>query len=131
MSTVRVYDPAMCCSSGVCGPSVDPRLARFSADLNWLRAQGVCVERFNLAQQPGAFAEDEVVRATLEARGEAALPVVEVEGQLKSSGGYPSRAELAEWSGVGGAVAVPLGVGPRGCCAAPANGDGSTSDGGC
>ena len=58
MTTIRVFDPAMCCSSGVCGPSVDPQLARFSADLDWLKAQGVSVERFNLAQQPAAFAED-------------------------------------------------------------------------
>ena len=31
MTAVRVFDPAMCCSTGVCGPSVDPQLARFSA----------------------------------------------------------------------------------------------------
>jgi len=55
MTAVRVFDPAMCCSTGVCGPSVDPQLARFSADLDWLTSQGVAVERFNLAQQPAAF----------------------------------------------------------------------------
>ena len=97
MTDVRVFDPAMCCSSGVCGPSVDPQLARFSADLDWLKAQGVSVERFNLAQQPGAFAEDQTVRSTLEAKGEAGLPVVKVNGEIKSSGVYPSRAELSAW----------------------------------
>ena len=56
MPTVRVFDPPMCCSTGVCGPSVDPELARFTADLDWLKKQGVQVERFNLSQQPGAFA---------------------------------------------------------------------------
>jgi hypothetical protein len=42
----------MCCSTGVCGPGVDPQLARFAADVAWLQGQGVTVERFNLAQQP-------------------------------------------------------------------------------
>ena len=56
MSTIRVFDPAMCCSSGVCGPSVDPELTRFAADVAWLQQQGVTIERFNLAQQPAAFA---------------------------------------------------------------------------
>ena len=40
MTAVRVFDPAMCCSTGVCGPSVDPQLARFSADLDWLKSPG-------------------------------------------------------------------------------------------
>ncbi len=104
MTAVRVFDPAMCCSSGVCGPSVDPQLARFSADLDWLKAQGVSVERFNLAQQPAAFAEDQTVRSTLETKGEAGLPVVKVNGEIKSSGVYPSRAELSSWAGVGDAA---------------------------
>ena len=78
MTAVRVFDPAMCCSSGVCGPSVDPQLARFSADLDWLKTQGVSVERFNLAQQPAAFAEDQTVRSALETKKEAGLPVVKV-----------------------------------------------------
>lgn len=102
MTAVRVFDPAMCCSTGVCGPSVDPQLARFSADLDWLKSQGVSVERFNLAQQPAAFAEDQAVRSALETKGEAGLPVVKVNGETKSSGIYPSREELAMWTGIGG-----------------------------
>ena len=104
MTAIRVFDPAMCCSSGVCGPSVDPQLARFSADLDWLKTQGVSVERFNLAQQPAAFAADQSVRSALETKGEAGLPVVKVNGEIKSSGVYPSRAELSSWAGVGDAA---------------------------
>lgn len=100
MTAIRVFDPAMCCSTGVCGPSVDPQLARFAADLDWLKAQGVSVERFNLAQQPAAFAEDDSVCSALHAKGRAALPVVKVNGEIKSSGVYPSRAELVAWAGV-------------------------------
>ena len=100
MSTIRVFDPAMCCSTGICGPAIDPQLARFAADLGWLKSQGVSVERFNLSQQPAAFVEDAIVKAALESRGEASLPLVEVDGHVKSSGTYPSRHELAAWAGV-------------------------------
>ena len=100
MTAIRVFDPAMCCSTGVCGPSVDPHLARFSADLDWVKSQGVSVERFNLAQQPAAFAEDDAVRAALHAQGEASLPFIKVNGEVRSSGVYPSRADLASWAGL-------------------------------
>ncbi|MEO7889297.1 MAG: arsenite efflux transporter metallochaperone ArsD [Vicinamibacterales bacterium] len=108
MTAIHVFDPAMCCSSGVCGPSVDPQLARFSSDLDWIKTQGVSVERFNLAQQPAAFAEDQSVRSALETKGEAGLPVVKVNGEIKSSGVYPSRAELSSWAGLGGPAGQPI-----------------------
>ena len=100
MTTVQVFDPPMCCSTGVCGPSVDPQLVRFAADLDWLHRQGVSVERFNLSQQTSAFANDDAVRSALENTGEAALPLLKVDGEIKSSGAYPSRDELAAWTGL-------------------------------
>ncbi len=98
MVQVEVFDPPMCCSTGVCGPSVDPALATFAADLGWLGEQGVPVERHNLSQEPGAFAENDLVRDLLAERGEEALPAVLVRGVLRSSGRYPSRAELEAWA---------------------------------
>ena len=97
---VRVFDPAMCCSTGICGPSVDPKLVRFAADLDWLASSGASVERYNLSQQPAAFVEHAAVKKALEAQGDAALPVVMVDDQVKSTGTYPSREQLAEWAGV-------------------------------
>ncbi len=114
MSSIRIFDPAMCCSTGICGPSVDPQLARFAADLDWLKGQGVRVERYNLSQQPGAFADNASVKGALEARGEAALPVVLVDGEIKASGVYPTRAELAAWAGVTADEPAPARAG--GCC---------------
>lgn len=97
---VSVFDPAMCCSTGICGPSVDPKLVRFAADLDWLASSGATVERFNLSQQPGAFVEQAAVKQALDAKGEGALPVVMFDGQVKSTGVYPSREQLAEWAGL-------------------------------
>jgi AhpD family alkylhydroperoxidase len=94
---LEVFDPAMCCSTGVCGTNPDPALARFAADLEWLNGQGTQVERFNLSQQPGTFAERELVRAALTEGGETVLPVILLEGRAVSQGRYPSRQELASW----------------------------------
>ena len=121
MIAVRVFDPAMCCSTGICGPSVDPKLARFAADLDWLKSQGISVERFNLSQQPGAFADDAAVKTALETKGEAGVPLVKVNGEVKSSGTYPSRDELATWAGIEAKVpstATETVAAPKasGCC---------------
>ena len=101
-ATVRiaVYDPAMCCSTGVCGPEVDPMLVRFSADLKWLSEQGVDVHRFNLSQTPVAFVENEQVKQALTEKGEAALPLILAGGRVASMGRYPERFELAGWAGL-------------------------------
>lgn len=116
MTAVRVFDPAMCCSTGICGPSVDPQLARFAADLAWLKSQGVSVERFNLSQQPAAFAGDAAAKEALETKGEAGLPLVKVNDEVKSSGTYPTRDELAAWAGIGPATAANSCCGPAKCC---------------
>ncbi len=100
MPKVQVFDPAMCCPTGVCGPAVDPHLVRFAADLEWLKAQGVSVERFNLSQQAVAFAEDAEVKAALRTQGESALPLIKVDGEVRSTGKYPSRDQLAAWAGL-------------------------------
>lgn len=101
---VQVYDPPMCCSSGVCGPNVDPVLPRFAADLEWLKGQGVDTERYNLAQQPAAFAGNEAVRGELTERGVESLPLVLVDGRVVSRSEYPAREQLAKWSGLDGAA---------------------------
>jgi hypothetical protein len=124
--TIRIFDPALCCSTGVCGPSVDPDLARFAADVDWLRKQGVTVERFNLAQQPAAFAETPAVHAAL-SRGTEVLPLVLVDDRVAVEGSYPSRETLAALAGV---VVRRLEVAPpppSGC----APGSGSKSSGCC
>jgi len=95
MTKLQVYDPPMCCSTGVCGPNVDPILPRFTADLHWLANQGVAVERYNLAQYPQAFAANAAVRSALSAEGNECLPLIVVNGVIVSRARYPLREELA------------------------------------
>ncbi|MGO9274088.1 MAG: arsenite efflux transporter metallochaperone ArsD [Terriglobia bacterium] len=100
MTKVEVFDPPMCCSTGVCGPTVDPALARFTADLHWLANEGVQVERYNLSQQPQAFAANQLVKNALEKEGNGCLPLILVNGQVASKGAYPAREDLARLSAV-------------------------------
>jgi AhpD family alkylhydroperoxidase len=98
--TVQVFDPAMCCDNGVCGPSVDPKLAQFAADLDWLSSTGVTVERYNLAQQPEAFVANEQVKQALQHDETRCLPLILVNGVILSKGTYPNLVQLAQWIGI-------------------------------
>jgi hypothetical protein len=100
MKTLEIFDRPMCCASGVCGPQVDPVLPRFAADLQWLASLGVRVERYSLSQQPGAFANNAVVREAVAAAGTTCLPLIAIDGEIVSRAKYPSREALAQWTGV-------------------------------
>ncbi len=114
MKKLEVFDPAMCCSTGVCGIDVDPVLAQFSADLKWFEEQGISVQRYNLSQQPQAFAANPTVIKEMEA-GMDRLPVIVVDSHIVMTGIYPSRQQLAQKLGVsetGESSQIP----PKSCC---------------
>ena len=94
MSAITVFDPAMCCSSGVCGPKPDQKLALFSADLSHLKTLGHSVTRHNLAQEPALFTTNLTVKTMPEAKGNEALPMIFRDGEMISYGGYPNREAL-------------------------------------
>ena len=121
MKRLQVFDPPMCCSTGVCGPTVDPALPQFAADLAWLQGQGVEVERFNLAQQPQAFATNDLVRQHLTKYGSDCLPLLVADGQVISGGVYLTREQLAGLVAVAGSPQVVLKSGCCGTAAAPGN----------
>lgn len=117
MKAIRVYDKPMCCSTGVCGPDVDPVLPQFAADLDWLRGQGYQVERYNLAQQPQAFIENKSIHQVLSTEGTDALPVVVIDGQIVSRKVYPTRDTLAGWvNGSPSKQELPVAKASGGCC---------------
>jgi AhpD family alkylhydroperoxidase len=99
MSKVQVFDPPMCCSTGVCGPEVDPALVRFASDLEWLKEKGVEVERFNLSQEPAKFVAHTAVTEAMRGRDDA-LPLVLLDGKIVSQGTYLTRDALARLVGL-------------------------------
>ncbi|MDA8334006.1 MAG: arsenite efflux transporter metallochaperone ArsD [Peptococcaceae bacterium] len=102
MKDIVVYDPPMCCSTGVCGPAPDPELLRVAAALERLRGQGVGVARYNLARDTKAFLEQEEVQGLLREKGPEVLPVIVVDGRVRLTGRYPESAELEAWLAGGG-----------------------------
>ena len=99
MPTLKVFDPPMCCSTGVCGVNVDPQLTQLVADLNFLKQQGVAVQRFNLKDHTKAFTETPAVLAEMGAENEF-LPIFLWDEKIVCKGAYPSRQQLAKWVGV-------------------------------
>jgi arsenite-transporting ATPase len=110
MPTIAVYEPALCCNTGVCGEDVDQNLVTFTADMAWLLEQGASVTRHNLANDPMAFAHNEAVKNFLEIAGSAGLPLVSVDGVTVATGRYPTRAELVRWAGLESPATVPARV---------------------
>jgi len=117
MANIQIFDPALCCSTGVCGVDVDQQLVSFSADVDWAKQSGAQIERFNLAQQPMAFADNAIVKGFLQRSGQEALPLILVDGEVALAGRYPNRAELARWAGIAPVAAEPEAAkAASGCC---------------
>lgn len=96
---IEVFDPALCCSTGVCGTDVEQNLVTFAADAAWATSQGANLTRYNLAQQPLEFAQNSTVAQMLKVTGESALPLILLDGQVTLAGRYPTRDELSRWLG--------------------------------
>ncbi|MGH2317988.1 arsenite efflux transporter metallochaperone ArsD [Planococcus sp. SE5232] len=97
MTKVTIYDPAMCCDTGVCGPVVDPKLTAVAAAVFSLEKKGFDIKRFNLGTDPAAFVENKTVNALLFEKGVESLPVILIDGEIAKTGDYPTVEEFAEW----------------------------------
>jgi hypothetical protein len=100
MSKVEIFDPALCCSTGVCGPSVDPELVRVATAIFLLEKKGYNIKRYNLGFEPAIFVEKQEINTILHKKGPDSLPVTLVEGKIAKIGTYPTNEEFAEWFGV-------------------------------
>ncbi len=117
---IEIYDPAMCCSTGVCGPSVSPGLVRIQETLRQIRIQApeVQVMRYGLSTDPQAFVVNSVVSDLLKSEGPECLPLVLIDGELVSKGRYTSDGRLQKILGEAG-IDVDLGARQNaspGCC---------------
>lgn len=100
MSKVEIFDPALCCPTGVCGPSVDPELTRVATSIFMLDKKGYDIKRYNLGTEPGNFVENIEVNKILHEKGPDSLPITLVDGRVVKEGKYPSNDEFAVWFGV-------------------------------
>jgi len=91
---VEIFDPPMCCPTGLCGPTVDSSLLDVNEMVLKLKQQGVAVERYSMAQQPQAFLNNAEVYRLVNERQLAGLPITVVNDRVIKVGGYPTLAEV-------------------------------------
>jgi hypothetical protein len=127
MKTLTIFDPAMCCSTGICGPEIDQRLIDFAADLDWLKSEGIEVKRINLSQEPTLFAENEQVKTILQNSGIEGLPVILADDEMQSSGQYPDRVKLAHMAGMAADAVAPASAPAASCCGSDNDAEKSSS----
>lgn len=97
MKRMEIFDPAMCCSTGVCGPSVDTNLLRVSTLLNRLEKKGVKVVRHNLSDNPKVYIDNKIVNQFLMDEGVDVLPITMVEGKVVKTKEYPTNEEFVKF----------------------------------
>ncbi len=102
---VEIFDPPMCCPTGICGPTIDPVLLDIQEAL--LKIQQLFngrahVERFLLSQQAARFMQNPEVLDLLKKEGVAVLPITTVNGHIAKIKGYPTFQELKQWVEKGG-----------------------------
>lgn len=114
MRKIEIYDPAMCCSTGVCGPSVDPELLRVATTVDVLKKQGADIVRYNLASDPGAFVKNAAVSCLLEQ--DSILPITMVDGEIVKTGSHLTNAEFTTYSGIAADTDKPAKRASGGCC---------------
>ena len=119
---IELFEGAMCCETGVCGPSVDEQLITVREDLRWAQAQGATVARHNLTSDPDAFVANPKVTGLMQAFGEKALPVLVVDGEIHGYGSYPTRDQLATLLVEPASATVPEPAKSSGCGCSPGSG---------
>lgn len=114
---IEIYDPAMCCSTGVCGPSVDPELVRIQDSIRQIQKQTpeVIVQRFGLSAEPQAFVTNTTVAELLKNDGPECLPLFFADGILLSKGSYPDNEQL-QTTLKGAGITVTLGEKKKSAC---------------
>ena len=100
MKKMIIFDPAMFCSTGVCGPSINPKLLRVSTVINNLRNKGLSIERYNLSANPKIFVDNKSINEILNEKGVEILPVTMVDGKIVKTKDYPTNEEFCEFLGI-------------------------------
>ena len=91
---VEIFDPPMCCPTGLCGPVLDTTLVGLSEALLALQSEGLSVARHMMTSEPQAFLRNQAVYDLIRERQLEVLPITLVRGQVVKTAGYPSLDEL-------------------------------------
>jgi len=93
---VEIFDPPMCCPTGVCGPTIDHALLDVNEMVLTLQGEGIVVARYQMASHAQAFVNNREVFRLVREKQLAALPITVVSGRVIKIGVYPTLAEVRE-----------------------------------
>ena len=91
---IEIFEPSMCCDSGVCGPEPDKALIDLQNLIQLLKKAGVETKRYAINQAPMVFVQNQVVSNFIKANGPSKLPLILLDGRIIKSEGYPMLEEL-------------------------------------
>ena len=91
---IVIYDPPMCCSSGVCGPNPDKTLIEFQEVFTGLKKSGYNIERYVITQSPEKFKENPEVINLIQKEDLKVLPIMTVDSIVVKKGSYPTKEEI-------------------------------------
>jgi hypothetical protein len=107
MKKIDIYDPAMCCATGVCGPGVDPELMQVATLVNYLAKNGIDIKRHNLSSEPQDFVTNKTVSDLLTKDGADVLPITLADGEVVKTKAYPTKEEFSKWLGISIVAGAP------------------------
>lgn len=100
MRKIEIFDPAMCCPTGLCGTNINPELMRIAVVIETLKKQGIIVTRHNLRDEPQVYVSNKTINEFLHKHGADALPITLVDGEVAVSQTYPTTQQMSEWTGI-------------------------------
>src|SRR4030065_398258 len=88
---IEIFDPPMCCQSGLCGPDIDPTLLDINEAILKVKKEfdgQTKIERYLLSQQGPKFMQQPEVMKRLQTNGVEILPLTLVDGKVVKEKGY-------------------------------------------
>lgn len=116
MKKMFIYEPALCCATGVCGVNVDPELLRISTVADNLKKNGVTLQRYNLKDFPQEFIDNAEINKLLNEQGVDALPATVIDGEIVKTKAYPTNGEIVMWLNISADYLVEKAANQGGCC---------------
>lgn len=113
---MSIYEPALCCETGLCGVNVDPELLKITTVLNNLKNKGIIIERYNLNSTPMEFVKNNTVNQYVNEKGVNGLPVTLVDGEIVITRRCPANDEILNLLEFPASVLFPEDKTLQGCC---------------
>ena len=93
-AVVELFDPPMCCPTGLCGPELDQTLLDVGEMILVLQEESIAVERYQMTSHPQKFINNNEVMRLVREKEMAALPITTVHGAVIKVGAYPTVMEV-------------------------------------